>query len=148
MAIDIKVKEGPIASIKDINIIGNHQFSDDQLKSVFKLKSHKAFYTHPLTFWKHPDRYSREKLVGDLESLNSYYQNRGYIRFNVTSMQVSLSPDKKNMFLTINVDEGAQYKIKNYKFAGDMIVPEATLQRLVQVKKGQIFSRKKVQDLG
>ncbi|WP_109994410.1 outer membrane protein assembly factor BamA [Salinisphaera sp. LB1] len=146
VAIDIKVKEGPIASIKDINIIGNHQFSDAQLKSVFKLKSHKPFYTHPLTFWKHPDRYSREKLVGDLESLNSYYQDRGYIRFNVTSVQVSLSPDKKHVFITINVDEGSQYKIKNYKFAGDMIVPEATLQRLVKVKDGQIFSRKKVQD--
>lgn len=146
VAIDIKVKEGPIASIKDINIIGNHQFSDDQLKNVFKLKSHKAFYTHPLTFWKHPDRYSREKLVGDLESLNSFYQNRGYIRFNVSSVQVSLSPDKKNVFLTINVDEGSQYKIKDYKFAGDMVVPEATLQRLVKVKDGEIFSRQKVQD--
>lgn len=146
VAIDIKVKEGPIASIKDINIIGNHEFSDDQLKKVFKLKSHKPFYAHPLTFWKHPDRYSREKLVGDLESLNSFYQNRGYIRFNVSSVQVSLSPDKRNVFLTVNVDEGSQYKIDNYKFAGDMVVPEATLQRLVQVKDGQIFSRKKVQD--
>ncbi|WP_353214176.1 outer membrane protein assembly factor BamA [Salinisphaera hydrothermalis] len=146
VAIDIKIKEGPIASIKDINIIGNHEFTDDQLKSVFKLKSHKPFYDHPLTFWKHPDRYSREKLVGDLESLNSFYQNRGYIRFNVSSVQVSLSPDKKNVFITINVDEGPQYKIKNYKFAGDMIVPEATLQRLVKVKDGEIFSRKKVQE--
>lgn len=146
VAIDIKVQEGPVATIKEINIIGNHQFSDDQLKQVFKLKSHRPFYMHPLTFWKHPDRYSREKLVGDLESLNSYYQNRGYIQFNVTSVQVSLSPDKKNVFLTINVDEGSQYKIKDYKFAGDMIVPEATLQRLVKVKKDQIFSRKKVQD--
>ncbi|MDA3921463.1 MAG: outer membrane protein assembly factor BamA [Salinisphaera sp.] len=141
VAIDIKVKEGPIASIKDINIIGNHKFSDEQLKSVFKLKSHRPFYTHPLTFWKSPDKYSREKLVGDLESLNSFYKNRGYIRFNVTSVQVSLSPDKRNVFLTVNVNEGAQYKIADYKFAGDMIVPEATLQRLVKVKAGEVFSR-------
>lgn len=144
VAIDIKVNEGPIASIKDINIIGNETFSDDELKNVFKLKSHTPFYTHPLSFWKKPDRYSREKLVGDLESLNSFYQNRGYIRFNVTSVQVSLSPDKRNVFLTVNVNEGAQYKIKDYKFAGDLIVPEATLQRLVKVDKGQVFSRAKV----
>lgn len=146
VAIDIKVKEGPIASIKDINIIGNHQFSDEQLKQVFKLQSHKPFYTHLLTFWRHPDRYSRTKLIGDLESLNSYYQNRGYIRFNVSSVQVSLSPDKRNVFLTINVDEGAQYTIEDYRFAGDMVVPEATLQRLVTVEDGEIFSRKKVQN--
>ncbi|WP_423820786.1 outer membrane protein assembly factor BamA [Salinisphaera sp. SPP-AMP-43] len=146
VAIDIKVHEGPVASIKDINIIGNREFSDEQLKSAFKLKSHQPFYAHPLSFWKHPDRYSREKLVGDLESLNSYYQNRGYLKFDVTSVQVSLSPDKRNVFITINVDEGSQYKISDYKFAGDMIVPEATLERLVQVDKGQVFSRKEVQD--
>ncbi|RJS95334.1 outer membrane protein assembly factor BamA [Salinisphaera sp. Q1T1-3] len=145
VSIDIKVTEGPIASIKDINIIGNHEFSDEQLKDVFNLKSHSAFYTHPLTFWKHPDRYSREKLVGDLESLNSYYQNRGYVRFNVSSVQVSLSPDKKNVFITINVDEGSQYKIKDVKFAGSMIVPQASLARLVTVDDDETFSRQKVQ---
>lgn len=144
VAIDIKVHEGPVASIKDINIIGNHKFSDDDLKNIFKLKSHRPFYTHPLTFWKKPDRYSREKLVGDLESLNSFYKNRGYIRFNVSSVQVSLSPDKRNVFLTVNVNEGSQYKIKDYKFAGDLIVPEATLQRLVKVQDGEVFSRSKV----
>lgn len=144
VAVDIRVKEGPIASIKQINIIGNKKFSDAQLKSVFKLKAHEPFYDHPLTFWKHPDRYSREKLLGDLEALNTYYQNRGYIKFNVSSIQVSLSPDKRSVFLTINVDEGAQYTISGFKFAGDMIVPQATLQRLVSVKKGQVFSRSEV----
>lgn len=144
VAIDIKVQEGPVASIKDINIIGNHEFSDDRLKDIFKLKRHRPAYTHPLTFWKSPDRYSREKLVGDLESLNSFYQDRGYIRFNVSSVQVSLSPDKRNVFLTVNIDEGSQYEIKDYKFAGDLIVPEATLQRLVKVDDGQVFSRSEV----
>ena len=145
VAISIKVDEGPVASIKDINIIGNETFSDDELEEVFALKPASAFYTHPLTFWKHPDRYSREKLVGDLESLNSYYQNRGYIRFNVSSVQVSLSPDKRDVFLTINVEEGEQYTIDNFKFAGSMIVPEASLQRRVNVQAGDIFSRQKVQ---
>lgn len=144
VAIDIDVQEGPVASIKDINIIGNERFSDDQLRDVFQLESSAPFYTHPLTFWRDRDRYSRERLLGDLESLNSFYQDRGYIRFNVSSIQVSLSPDKRDIFLTINVDEGAQYTISDYEFAGDMIVPETTLQRLVDVEAGEIFRRSEV----
>ena len=141
VAIDITVKEGKVASIKDINIIGNEHFADDELRDVFALQASSPAYTHPLTFWRSRDRYSREKLLGDLESLNSFYQNRGYIRFNVSSIQVSLSPDKRNIFLTINVDEGDQYTIDDYQFAGDMIVPQTSLQRLVSVEPGQIFSR-------
>lgn len=141
VAIDINVTEGQVASIKDINIVGNDRFDDEQLKEVFELQSSSPFYTHPLTFWRRRDRYSREKLLGDLEALNSFYQNRGYIRFNVSSIQVSLSPDKRNIFLTINVDEGAQYTISDYEFAGDMIVPETSLKRLVTVESGQTFSR-------
>jgi outer membrane protein insertion porin family len=144
VAIDIHIHEGPVSSIRAINIIGNHKFSDDQLLSVFKLKAKEPFYYHILTFWKHPDRYSRTKLVGDLESLNSFYQDRGYIKFSVTSVQVSLSPDKRSVFITINVHEGAQYTISGFKFAGHMVVPQATLQRLVSVNKGAIFSRKQV----
>jgi outer membrane protein insertion porin family len=146
VAIDIQIKEGPIASIRDINIIGNHKFSDEQLLSVFQLQKKKPFYTHLMTFWKSPDQYSRQKLVGDLESLNSFYQDRGYIRFHINSVQVSLSPDKQNVFITINVDEGAQYKLAKYQFAGDMVVPEATLDHRVQVKPGHVFSRKKVRE--
>lgn len=144
VAIDITVKEGKVATIKDINIIGNTDFSDDELKDVFELKSSAPRYTHPLTFWRSRDRYSREKLLGDLESLNSFYQNRGYIRFSVSSIQVSLSPDKRNIFLTVNVDEGEKYSINKYQFAGDMIVPETSLQRLVSVKDGETFSRSEV----
>jgi len=144
VAIDITVKEGEVASIKDINIIGNQNFTDEELQDVFELQASSPAYTRPLTFWRSRDRYSREKLLGDLESLNSFYQNRGYIRFNVSSIQVSLSPDKRNIFLTINVDEGDQYTINDYEFAGDMIVPQTSLQRLVTVEGGQIFSRSDV----
>jgi len=144
VAIDITVQEGRVASIKDINIIGNNDFSDEQIKDVFSLKASAPAYTHPLTFWRSRDRYSREKLLGDLESLNSFYQNRGYIRFNVSSIQVSLSPDQRDIFLTVNIDEGAQYTIDEYQFAGDMIVPEASLQRLVSIEKGQTFARSDV----
>jgi len=144
VGIDITVKEGEVASIKDINVIGNSDFTDEELKDVFELKSSAPRYTHPLTFWRSPDRYSREKLLGDLESLNSFYQNRGYIRFSVSSIQVSLSPDKRNIFLTVNVDEGARYTIDSYQFAGDLIVPETSLQRLVTVKDGETFARSEV----
>lgn len=144
VAIDIQVQEGPVASIKDINIIGNENFADDELKDVFELESSSPFYTRPFSFWRSPDRYSREKLLGDLESLNSFYQNRGYIRFNVSSIQVSLSPDKRDIFLTVNVDEGAQYTINDYQFAGEMIVPETSLQRLVIIEDGETFSRREV----
>src|SRR5699024_3778318 len=103
----VNVREGPAARIKDINIIGNDSFSDDKLKNdVLSLEESKPFYAHILTFWRSHDKYSREQLLGDLEDLNSFYQNRRYIRFHISSIQVSLSPDKRDIYLTINVDEG------------------------------------------
>src|SRR5699024_4238155 len=147
VAIDVSVQEGPVAKIKDINIIGNKHFDDDELKDqVFSLQESRPFYTHILTFWRSQDRYSRQQLLGDLESLNSFYQDRGYIRFHITSVQVSLSPDKQDIYLTINVDEGSQYTMSGYHFAGDMIVPESSVQRLVSVHKGDIFRRSDVTD--
>src|SRR5699024_10199690 len=84
VAIDIRVNEGPIARIRDINIVGNKHFSDEELKEeVMSLEASRPFYTHLLTFWRSYDRYSRQQLLGDLEALNSFYQNRGYIRFNI-----------------------------------------------------------------
>ncbi len=145
VAIDITVQEGEVASIKDINIIGNEAFTDELLKDeVFTLEASSPFYTHLFTFWRDYDRYSRQRLLGDLEALNSFYQNRGYLRFNVSSIQVSLSPDNRDIFLTINVDEGEQYTISDYQFAGEMIVPETSLHRLVTVREGETFVRSAV----
>ncbi|NNC23171.1 outer membrane protein assembly factor BamA [Salinisphaera sp. USBA-960] len=150
VAIDVKVDEGPIAAIKKINFIGNNKFADDKLRSVFKLEQKKSWLgqlgAHPVTFWKSHDHYSRQKLLGDLESLTSFYKDRGYLRFNVSSVQVSIAPDKKDVYLTVNVDEGHKYKISDIKIAGQTIEPKASLQRLVGVQEGQTYSRKQVQD--
>src|SRR5699024_2373624 len=142
VAIDIRVNEGPIARIRDINIVGNKHFSDEELKEeVMSLEASRPFYTHLQTFWRSYDRYSRQQLLGDLEALNSFYQNRGYIRFNIESVQVSLSPDRRDIFLTISVDEGEQYTLADYRFAGDMIVPETSVEQLVTVQEGEVFNR-------
>lgn len=145
VGIDIAVQEGPVATIQDINIIGNESFSDERLKEeVFTLEESQPFYADVLTFWSGNDRYSRQRLLGDLEALTSFYQNRGYIRFKVTSIQVELSPDKRDVYLTVNVDEGEQYTIDSYRFAGEMIVPETSVQRLIAVEEGEIFKRSEV----
>lgn len=145
--IAIQVEEGKVATIKDINIVGNESFSDEALLDIFELEASKPLYRDPV-FWRNKDRYSREKMLGDLETLNSFYQDRGYLRFNVTSIQVSLSPDKRNIYLTINVEEGEPYTISEYHFAGELIVPEGNLRRLVSVREGEVFSRKEVEATG
>lgn len=145
--IAIQVEEGKVATIADINIVGNEKFSDEELLEIFELQESKPFYKDPV-FWRNKDRYSRETMLGDLETLNSFYQDRGYIRFNVTSIQVSLSPDKRDIYLTINVEEGDVYTISEYSFAGELILPEASLQRLVSVRTGEIFSRREVEATG
>lgn len=142
VAIDIDIQEGPVATIQDINIVGNDVFSDELLKEeVFSLQESKPFYTHMLTFWRSYDKYSRQRLLGDLEALNSFYQNRGYIRFNVSSVQVSLSPNKHDIYITVSVDEGQQYSISGYKVAGDVIVPQTSIERFITIKQGEIFKR-------
>lgn len=140
----IEVEEGQVATIKDINIVGNEDFADDELLDVFALQASQPLYKDP-AFWRKNDRYSREKLLGDLESLNSFYQDRGYLRFNVTSIQVSLSPDKRDIYLTVNIEEGEPYTVSEYSFAGELIVPESNLRRLVSVREGETFSRREVE---
>ncbi|MES1944174.1 outer membrane protein assembly complex, YaeT protein [Salinisphaera sp. PC39] len=142
--IAITVDEGRVATIRDINIVGNEDFTDEELLDVFSLETSQPLYKDP-AFWRKNDRYSREKMLGDLETLNSFYQDRGYLRFNVTSIQVSLSPDKRDIYLTVNIEEGEPYTISEYSFAGELIVPEANLRRLVSVREGEIFSRSQVE---
>lgn len=142
--IQIQVNEGETATIKDINIVGNTAFDDSQLLKQFQLHMHKSAILHPVAAFRKKDRYSREKLLGDLETLNSFYQDRGYLTFNVTSIQVSLSPNKRDIFITINVHEGQPYTVSDIHIAGEMIVPETSLRRLVSVRKGETFSRQQV----
>lgn len=132
----INVDEGKIAAIKDINIIGNHAFKTQELLDQFQLST-----TDWLSWMNSRDKYSREKLTGDIEKLKSFYLDRGYLRFAIESTQVALSPDKKSVFVTINIDEGPVYTVSGTDMAGSLIVPEDELRRLITLKTGAPFSQ-------
>jgi len=134
--IDIDINEGDAATIKQINLVGNHAYSDGILRNKFQLDSPGVF--------SGGEQYSRFKLGGDLESLRSYYLDRGYINFNIDSTQVTLSPDKQDMFISINVSEEYQYSINEIKLAGDLVLSEAELRPLIALAEGDIFSRSRV----
>jgi len=134
--IKIKVTEGKVTKIKDINILGATAFPVKELKEQLQLKP-----TNWVPFQK-SDRYSKQSLGGDLETLQSYYQDRGYLKFNVASVQVALSPEKKDIFITVNVEEGDKYSLKDRRFSGETILNEEFLFRLLSTKPGDTFSRK------
>lgn len=134
--LEIKVIEGKVTKIKDINLIGNKAFTKEELLEAFKLKR-----TNWVPFQK-TDRYSKQQLVGDLESLTSYYQDRGYLKANIHSVQVQLSPDKKDIYITANVEEGQIYTIKEARFSGETVLQTDFLSRLLSTRSGDTFSRK------
>lgn len=137
VALKINVNEGTVAAIQHINVVGNTVFSDEDLTDLFELKT-----SNWLSFFKNDDKYAREKLSGDLERLRSYYLDRGYINMDISSTQVSITPDKKHVYVTVNVDEGDKYKVKEVKLSGDLKVPQAEIEKLLLVQQGQVFSRK------
>lgn len=134
----IEVVEGSAASIKKINVVGNQSFSDKDILDDFEL-------TGPtlISFYTNSNQYSKQKLSADLERLNSFYQDRGYINFKVESTQVTISPDKQGIFITINVDEGELHTVSEVKLAGELIVAPDKLIPFVVVQPGSVFSRKK-----
>lgn len=136
VAIHIKIKEGDVATISGVDIVGNTVFPDEVLVDEFELKK-----SHMLSFFRGDDKYSREKLSGDLEKLSSYYQDRGYVNFRVESTQVSVTPDKSEVYITVNVSEGERFTVNEVKLTGDLKVPEAELRRLILLRSGQTFSR-------
>ncbi len=136
VSIKVKVTEGKATKIKDINLLGAKVFSQKELTEQLELKA-----THWLPFQK-SNQYSKQKLGGDLEKLQSYYQDRGYLKFNVASVQVALSENKEDIFVTINVEEGDKYTIKDRHFSGETILNELFLMRLVGPNTGDTFSRK------
>lgn len=139
VALNIKVKEGSVASIEHINIVGNERFTTAELLKQMQLKT-----TGFWSWYSSDNKYSREKLAADLETLRSYYLDRGYIRFNIESTQVSISPDKEGVYITINVSEGEVYTIKDLKFAGNLILPESDYERFLLLKEDDTFSRQRV----
>ena len=138
--VDIEINEGEVAKIRQINIVGNRAFDEDDLLDVFELNDRPGRFFG----WFSRDEYSREALSGDLERLRSFYLDRGYVNFDITSTQVSISPDKSEIFITVNVDEGSQFKFGDVQFAGDLRISESEARDLMQVESGAIFSRSDV----
>lgn len=136
VALDIQIDEGSAAKIRGINFVGNKVFDDGMLRDAFELRT-----THFTSFYKNDDKYSREKLTGDLERLRSYYMDRGYVNFTVNSTQVTLTPDKKDVFIDINLSEGDQFKFGEIKIAGELPVDEDILKRLLLIRKDGTFSQ-------
>jgi outer membrane protein insertion porin family len=138
--INIVIAEGKASRIKQINVVGNKAFSDKDIRDEFD--SNTSNWT---SWYSRDDQYSREKLSGDLEKLASYYLDRGYADFDIDSTEVSISPDKRNIYVSANVHEGEIYQISEIKMLGDLILPEESLRQLIQAKVGETFSRRKLE---
>jgi outer membrane protein insertion porin family len=137
--IAVDIIEGKRSKIRQINIVGNEAFTDDELLKEFKLRT-----PNWLSWYRQDDRYSREELSGDIEKLRSHYLDRGYANMDVESTQVAIAPEKDDIFITLNVKEGEVYRVSDVKIAGNLVVPESALKGLVQVRRGDVFSRKMV----
>ncbi|MHB8680248.1 MAG: outer membrane protein assembly factor BamA [Rudaea sp.] len=138
--LSINIGEGKVAKIKQINVVGNHAFTQAQIRADFE--SDTSNWT---SWYSKDDQYSREKLSGDLEKLNSYYLDRGYADFNIDSTQVSISPDKRTMYITADVTEGSVYKISDIKLSGTLVLTEADMRKLIVTRDGEVFSRQKLE---
>jgi outer membrane protein insertion porin family len=134
--IKVNVKEGDRAKIRQVNIIGNKTFDDEEIRSDFTLDT-----ANWLSWIRQDDRYAKEALEGDLEILRSHYMDRGFADFKIESTQVAISPNKKDIFVTINIDEGDLYTISEVKLVGEMVVNEAYLRRLILAQPGSIFNQ-------
>src|SRR4051812_39639927 len=139
VALNFAVDEGDAAKIRQVSIIGNQAFSEKELKRQITLRTPGI-----LTWYSKADQYSRQKLSADLETLRSYYLDRGFLEFNIESTQVSITPDKKDIYITVAVSEGPKYTVSDVKLAGELLIPEAELRKLITLKKGDVFSRARI----
>lgn len=141
VAINFSISEGEAAKIKQINLVGAKAFAEKELLDVFQLQT-----PNWISWYTKNDQYSKQKLSADLESLRSFYLNRGYLEFNVESTQVSISPDKKDIYITVSVNEGERYMVSSVKLAGDLLLSEEEFRKAVQIKPGDVFSREKLNE--
>lgn len=139
VAVSFEIEEGVAAKIRDINIVGNNAFTTEDLRAEFLLTT-----PNWMSWWNKDDQYSKQKLTADLETLKSFYMNQGYLEFAIDSTQVSISPDKRDIYITVNVTEGEKYTINDVKLAGELQVPEAELTSLIKFAKGDVFNRQLV----
>jgi outer membrane protein insertion porin family len=140
VALNFTIEEGDAAKIVRINIVGAKAFSERELLNEMNLTTPGWF-----TWYTKNDQYSKQKLGADLETLRSFYQNRGYLEFAVESTQVSITPDREEIYITININEGPRYTVGEVRIAGDLVVPEPELAALVRIKPGEVFSRERLQ---
>jgi outer membrane protein insertion porin family len=139
VSISIDIDEGTVSKIKHINIVGNEIFDDETLLDIFELQVGGMF-----SFFSSADKYSKEKLESDLETLTSYYQDRGYLQFEIESTQVAVSPAKDAVYITANVVEGDRFTVTGVDLSGDLVLPEEDLSRFLLVAEGQVFSQQLV----
>jgi outer membrane protein insertion porin family len=139
VSIKLKIDEGEVASILHINVVGNNAYSDEEIIELMELKMPSLWSS-----FTSDDKYSKEKLSGDLERIRSFYLDNGYIKFTIESTQVSISPFKEDVFITVNVSEGPLFTIKSFELKGDLILEKEILEKLVLLKPGETFSRKKL----
>ena len=136
VAVRFDIVEGDVAKIRQISIIGNQVFRERDLVGLFKLRTPGL-----MTWFSKDDQYSKQKLGADLETLRSHYLDRGYLEFNIDSTQVSITPDKKDVYITVGISEGPQFVVSDVKVAGEMLIPQAEALKLVKLKAGEVFSR-------
>jgi len=136
VSLNFTVDEGEVAKIREIRIIGARAFRESDLVKLFNLRTPGL-----MTWYSKADQYSRQKLSGDLETLRSHYLDRGYLEFNIESTQVSITPDKRDIYITVAITEGPQYKVNEIKIAGEPLISEAEVRKLLKMKSGDTFSR-------
>ncbi|WP_435104714.1 outer membrane protein assembly factor BamA [Arhodomonas sp. AD133] len=139
VGVRLDITEGEPASVQAIEFVGNQSFDDEALRDQFEMG--------PVPWWSFfsdADRYSRQRLAGDLERLRSFYQDRGFVNFTITSTQVSISPDRRRIHVTVNLDEGEQFRVGEISLAGDLVFPEETMRELVAVAPDGLYSRQDV----
>ena len=139
LGINFDIHEGRTARIRQINVVGNIAFDDDELRGLFVLRT-----PGMLTWFTKNDQYSKQKLSADLETLRSYYLDRGYLEFGIESTQVSITPNMRDIYITVNVTEGEQFTVSEIKMAGEFPVPEEELRELILLEPGAVFAREKL----
>ena len=139
VGVSVSVNEGEVAKIRAINIVGAQAFRESELLDLFVLRT-----PGWLTWYTKLDQYSKPKLAADLETLRSFYQDRGYIDFTVESTQVSITPDKRDIYLTVNIVEGEKYTVSDVRLEGQTLLPRAEVEKLIRIKAGEVFSRQRL----
>jgi outer membrane protein insertion porin family len=139
VSVSFTIREGQVAKIRAMNIVGTKVFRDKDLLELFVIGTPGL-----MSWYSRNDQYSKQKLSADLETLRSFYLNQGFLEFSIDSTQVALSPDKRDVFITINVTEGERYKVTDVRFAGDLLLPEVELRKFVKLRSGELFNRERL----